>query len=213
MLKINSIVLGLLISFCLAPVAQAANIESKLDGNSARALLAQFGQTANQRQQAEYNRQSNDYQSYLYHQEQLRRQQNKDAQVRQLALEFTNKRDYIGLGSLYYSNGYMRDAITAYTTVIEINPKSFDGYFLRARAKSYQGDLRGAITDYDTAIALNPESDGAYTNRAIAKYKLKDKDGSLQDFRSAARIYKATGNMKELNDVISRIQYLFKISE
>jgi tetratricopeptide (TPR) repeat protein len=198
--KIRPFTFGLviLISTASATEAMIIKIEPEKSSNN---LHAQ--QTYHQREQ--------DYIGYRRREELLRQQREENEKIRLLALEFTNKRDYIGLGSLYFSNGYFRYAIDAYSKAIEVNPKDSDGYFLRARAKSYQGDLQGAITDYDQTIALTPESDGAYINRAIAKYKIKDKNGSLQDFRSAARILRARGDTKELADTLGRIQYLFKV--
>jgi tetratricopeptide (TPR) repeat protein len=215
MLKITPIVFGLLISFSSSTMAKASNTSIKPDKNSGVDLLVQFGTTPtyNQRQQEAFHRDTSNYLIQLENEKRLRQQAENEKKIRRLALDFTNNRDYIGLGSLYYSNGYMRDAIGAYTMAIEANPKDSDGYFLRARAKSYQDDLRGAIADYSTTISLNPESDGAYINRAVARYKLKDKNGSLQDFRSAARIYKAIGNTAEFEDTMRRIRNLFKVPE
>jgi tetratricopeptide (TPR) repeat protein len=198
MLKNISMIFGLSGLFLLTPVTRATTLKHKQQ--LSKALYAQ----------SDIHIRAIESRRYW---EIERRNREREQQVRQLALELTNKRDYVGLGNLFYSNGYMPDAIAAYTMAIEANPKDSDGYFLRARVKSYQGDLRGAITDYDATIALTPESDGAYTNRAIAKYKLKNKDGSLQDFRSAARIRKARGAMKEWADTISRIQYFFGVPE
>jgi tetratricopeptide (TPR) repeat protein len=197
MLKFKLLVVGALLLTCFSTTTEAASIKVNTNKYPRGMLLAQPT-----------------YYRIWHDNERIQRQQyENEKHIRSLASEFTRKGDYIGLGSLYYSNGYVRDAITAYTMAIEANPKDSDGYFLRARVKSHQGDLRGAITDYDATIALTPESDGAYTNRAIAKYKLKNKDGSLQDFRSAARIRKARGAMKEWADTISRIQYFFGVPE
>jgi tetratricopeptide (TPR) repeat protein len=201
-LKTRPFTFGLVILVCTASATQAMTIKIET-GKSFSNLQAQ--QAYHQREQ--------DYIGYRRREEFLRQQREENEKIRLLALEFTKRRDYFGLGSLYYSNGYLRDAIEAYSKAIDTNPRNSTGYFLRARAKSYQNDLQGAITDYDTAIALNPESDGAYLNRAIAKYKLKDKNGSLQDFRSAARIHRAKGNTKELADTLDRIQYFFKVPE
>jgi tetratricopeptide (TPR) repeat protein len=143
----------------------------------------------------------------------IQRQYENEQKIRRLALDFTNRKDYFGLGKLFYNNGYMREAIAAYSKAIEVNPRDYLSYYLRAAAKGVQEDLRGAFADYDMAIAINPEFASAYLDRGIKKFKLKDKDGSLQDFRSAARIYKKQGDTKNLNDIIDRIQYLFKVPE
>jgi tetratricopeptide (TPR) repeat protein len=200
--KIISLIFGLSILTCATLSVQAASLkprhEQKLDN-----LYVQ--QSHHQREQ--------DYIGYRRREELLRQQREENERVGLLASEFTRKRDYIGLGNLYYSNGYLRYAIDAYTMMIEANPKNSTGYFLRGRVKGDQNNLQGAIADYDIAITLNPQSDGAYINRAVDKFRLKDKNGSLQDFRSAARIYKATGNTADFEDTMRRIRNLFKVPE
>jgi tetratricopeptide (TPR) repeat protein len=198
MLKNISIIFGLSGLFLLTPVTRATTLKHKQQ--LSKALYAQ----------SDIHIRAIESRRYW---EIERRNREREQQVRQLALELTNKRDYVGLGNLFYSNGYMPDAISAYTTAIEANPKNSTIYFLRGRVKGDQDDLQGEIADDDTAISLNPASDGAYVNRAVAKYKLKDKNGSLQDFRSAARIYRATGNTVDLEDTMRRIRSLFKVQE
>ena len=197
MLKINSLVISTSLLLCLSTTAGAVSIKRDYNKNSSKILLAQ----------PTYYR--------IWHDNEriLRQNAEREKYVRRMASELTSKRDYIGLGNLYYSNGYMPEAIAAYSKAIEVNPKNSGGYFGRARAKRNQSDLQGAITDYGAVIALNPKSDGAYTNRALAKYKLGDKNGSLQDFRSAVRIYREIGNTEELKDTLDRIQYFFKVPE
>jgi tetratricopeptide (TPR) repeat protein len=212
MLRINSLVAGLLIPFCLSPSVTAATINTNLNKDLNSFLLSQLTEAG--RQQEAFARDSYTlYRQIQDAEESRKRQQAHAEQVRRIASSFIIKRDYIGLGSLYYSNGYMRDAIGAYTMAIEANPKNSTIYFLRGRVKGDQDNLQGAIADYDIAIALNPQSDGAYINRAVDKFRLKDKNGSLQDFRSAARIYKATGNTADFEDTMRRIRNLFKVPE
>jgi tetratricopeptide (TPR) repeat protein len=212
MLRINSLVAGLLIPFCLSSSVTAATINTNLNKDLNSFLLSQLTEAG--RQQEAFARDSYTlYRQIQDAEESRKRQQAHAEQVRRIASSFIIKRDYIGLGSLYYSNGYMRDAIDAYTMAIEANPKNSTIYFLRGRVRGDQYDLRGAIADYDIAIALNPASDGAYINRAVDKFRLKDKNGSLQDFRSAARIYRATGNTVDFEDTMRRIRNLFKVQE
>lgn len=200
--KLSLFTLGLMILTYETSSAQASDFNFKYKQKSEN-LYAQ--QSHHQREQ--------DYIGSRLQGEFLRQQREKNERVSLLASEFTRKRDYIGLGSMYYSNGYLRDAINAYTIAIEANPKHSTIYFLRGRVKGDQYDRQGAIADYSTAIALRPESDGAYINRAVAKYEMGDKNGSLQDFRSAAQIYKATGNTADLEDTMRRIRNLFKVPE
>jgi tetratricopeptide (TPR) repeat protein len=204
MMKINSLILTPLILILICPSSKSANIISEPIG---KPLLALYFPTNIHEREYESRREQE-------RQQDIRQQQHEEnKKIRQLAIELTSKRDYLGLGNLYYSNGYMRDAIEAYSKAIEANPRDSESYFLRARVKGDQNDLSGAIADYSSVISLSPESDGAYVNRALDKYRLEDKNGSLQDFRSAARIYRATGNIVELKKTMSRIQKLFKVPE
>jgi tetratricopeptide (TPR) repeat protein len=197
MLKTNLLVIATPLLLCFSTTAEAIIIKRNINNHSEKLLLAQPTYYRIWHDNERILRQNAEHKKY----------------IRRLALELTSKRDYIGLGSLYYSNGYMREAIEAYSKAIEANPRDSDSYFLRGRVKGDQNDLSGAIADYSSVISLSPESDGAYRNRALAKYKLKDKNGSLQDFRSAARIERARGDIPTLKDTIGRIQYFFKVPE
>ncbi len=200
--KLSLFTLGLIILTYETSSVQASNLKLKYEQKPEN-LYAQ--QSHHQREQ--------DYIGSRLQAEFLRQQREKNKRVSLLASELTSKRDYVGLGNLFYSNGYMRDAIAAYSKAIEVNPGNSAGYFGRARVKGDQNDLPGAIADYDNVIAIKPKADGAYVNRAVDKYRLGDKNGSLQDFRSAVRIYREIGNTEELRDTIRRIQRLFKVPE
>ena len=200
-MQVSLFISGFMIVTAVTSIAEAASMKSQ-----PKLRLDNFhAQSYHQREQ--------DYIGYRRREELLRRQREENDRVRRIASELTSKRDYIGLGNLYYSNGYMQDAIAAYSKAIEVNPRDSDAYFWRARAKGDQNDYRGAIADYDVRIAINPKSDGAYMNRAVNKYKLGDKSGSLQDFRSAARIRREGGATEALKDTLDRIQYFFKVPE
>jgi tetratricopeptide (TPR) repeat protein len=193
MLKINLILLGLLSSLCLAPVAESADI--KTNGDLSRLLLAQFDQTANQRQQAEYNRQSNDYQSYLYHQEQLRKQQQSNARFLASLSELRKKGDYVGLGNLLYSRGYMDMAFDIFNREINTNPSSSGAYFGRALIRDDRKDFAGALADFNRSIEIEPVNNvGSYYNRALIKKNMGNRSGAIQDFRRAAQLYRSAGN-------------------
>jgi tetratricopeptide (TPR) repeat protein len=209
MLKINLILLGLLSSFCLVSVAESADIKTNLDGDFSRLLLAQFDQTANQRQQAEYNRQSNDYQSYLYHQEQLRKQQQNNAIFLASLSELRKKGDYVGLGNLLYSRGYMDMAFDIFNKAINTNPRSSGGYFGRAIIRRDRKDFAGALADFDRSIEIDPNNNaGSYYNRALVKKDIGNGSGAIQDFRRAAQFYRSAGNLESLQQSIGHLQRL-----
>jgi tetratricopeptide (TPR) repeat protein len=197
----NLFVSGLLLTLVFSQSAAATSINAN---NKSTAILYS---------QADFHQRQQEAIASYHNMITIQRQYENEQKIRRLALDFTNRKDYFGLGNLFYSNGYMRDAIAAYSKAIEANPKNSTVYFMRARVKGDQDNLEGAIADYDIAITLNPQSDGAYINRAVDKFRLKDKNGSLQDFRSAARIYKATGNTADFEDTMRRIRNLFKVPE
>jgi tetratricopeptide (TPR) repeat protein len=197
----NLFVSGLLLTLVFSQSAAATSINAN---NKSTAILYS---------QADFHQRQQEAIASYHNMITIQRQYENEQKIRRLALDFTNRKDYFGLGKLFYNNGYMREAIDAYSKAIEVNPRDYLSYYLRAAAKGVQEDLRGAFADYDMAIAINPEFGSAYLDRGIKKFKLKDKNGSLQDFRSAARIYKKQGNTKKLNDIIDRIQYFFKVPE
>jgi tetratricopeptide (TPR) repeat protein len=197
----NLFVSGLLLTLVFSQSAAATSINAN---NKSTAILYS---------QADFHQRQQEAIASYHNMITIQRQYENEQKIRRLALDFTNRKDYFGLGNLFYSNGYMRDAIAAYSKAIEVNPRDSDAYFGRARVKGDQNDFRGAIADYDARIALKPKSDAAYINRAVDKYRLGDKNGSLQDFRSAVRIYREIGNTEELNDTLRRIQRLFKVPE
>jgi tetratricopeptide (TPR) repeat protein len=69
----------------------------------------------------------------------------------------------------HYSRGEFDDAITDYTTVIQLKPDYADtAYYKRGNAYAAKGDYDRAIADYTKAIDLNPDYVEAYGNRGNA---------------------------------------------
>ena len=85
------------------------------------------------------------------------------------------KRDYAG-------------AIEDFSRAIELDPKEWRIYGLRAEARKEAGDLDGAILDATKAIELNPSHPLAYASRASARNLKKDYDGAIQDYSEALRL-------------------------
>jgi tetratricopeptide (TPR) repeat protein len=205
MLRIDSIVYGLLMSCCFSVAAGATTIKTNLDNSSGEFLFAQFGTTPtyNQRQQETFHR---DTTNYLI---QLDQQQDKQKFL-SLVSELSKKKDYVTLGTLLYSRGYTGIAFRVFNDEIRINPRSAAGYFGRAIIKSrHQKDLLGALADFDRAIEIDPENNaGSYYNRAIAKKNLGNTNGAIQDFRQAAQFYRSAGNSESLRLSINQLNHL-----
>jgi tetratricopeptide (TPR) repeat protein len=196
--KIIPFVFGLSVLTCVNPSVQAANFKFKYEQKSDD-LYAQ--QSHHQREQ--------DYIGYRRREELLRQQREENDRIGLLASEFARKKDYIGLGSLYYSNGYLRYAINAYTMAIEANPRSPAGYFGRAIIKRDRKDFAGALADFDRSIEIEPDNNaGSYYNRALVKKDMGNRSGAIQDFRRAAQFYRSAGNLASLQKSIDHIQRL-----
>ena len=84
-------------------------------------------------------------------------------------------------------NNY-QEAIRTLNTLLRVDEKAFEGFFLRGIAKYNLDDLLGAEADFSTAIELNPVYTQAYTYRAITRSRLGNYDDALQDFREAIEL-------------------------
>lgn len=78
-----------------------------------------------------------------------------------------------------------REAVTSLNSLLRVDSRSYEAYFLRAIAKYNMGDLLGAESDLCYAIEYNPVYTMAYTYRAIARSRLGDYDDALKDFAEA----------------------------
>ncbi|MFR9653379.1 MAG: tetratricopeptide repeat protein [Rikenellaceae bacterium] len=90
---------------------------------------------------------------------------------------------WIGRQELIHSN--YQGAIRTINTLLRIDAKSYEGYFLRGIAKYNLNDLLGADADFTEAIELNPVYTNAYTYRAITRSRLGNYNDALEDFREA----------------------------
>jgi tetratricopeptide (TPR) repeat protein len=83
------------------------------------------------------------------------------------------------------------DAIADYTTVLNLNPKSYVAYINRGAAYSAQGNYARAIADYTAAIKLSPEFYLSYYNRGVA-YRDQGDPGdharAIADFTTAINL-------------------------
>ncbi|MFR9650510.1 MAG: tetratricopeptide repeat protein [Rikenellaceae bacterium] len=81
-----------------------------------------------------------------------------------------------------------REAVNNLNSLIRVDSRSYEAYFLRAIAKYNMGDLIGAENDLTQAIEYNPVYTMAYTYRAIARSRLGDYDDALKDFAEAIEL-------------------------
>ncbi|MFR9666943.1 MAG: tetratricopeptide repeat protein [Rikenellaceae bacterium] len=98
-------------------------------------------------------------------------------------------RDYfLWVARQHLIKGDYREAITSLNTLIRVDEKAYEGYFLRGIAKYNLGDLLGADGDLTAAITYNPVYTTAYTYRAITRSRLGNYDDALNDFTEAIEL-------------------------
>jgi tetratricopeptide (TPR) repeat protein len=205
MLRLNSLIVGLLISSCLSTAAGAATINTNSNKDLNHTLLAQSTQAG--RQQEAFARYANTL--HLQHYDDERRRQSKERFL-SLVEELNRRKDYIRLGRLLYSQGYVDIAFNIYSKAIDTDPKSSEGYYGRAIIRNrYRKDFVGALADFNRAIEIDPENSAdAHYNRAIAKKNLGDMSGAIQDFRRAVKFYKSAGDIEFLRLSIAHLRSL-----
>ena len=74
-------------------------------------------------------------------------------------------RPYINLGSAYYRQGDLVQALIDYNKAVGIDPLCAEAYYGRGNVYNQQGDLSQALSDYDRAIELSPGYASAFYNR------------------------------------------------
>ncbi|MGC4022782.1 MAG: tetratricopeptide repeat protein [Cyclobacteriaceae bacterium] len=79
-------------------------------------------------------------------------------------------------------------AISDFTDVLKLNPKSILAYAYRGHAKMNLKNYQGAIDDFNKAIELNPRFDAAYVDRGHAKNLLGNYNGAIDDYTNAIQI-------------------------
>ncbi len=79
-------------------------------------------------------------------------------------------------------------AITTLNTLLRVDNRASEGYFMRAIAKYNLGDLIGADYDFTLAIDCNPVYTMAYNYRAITRSRLGNYDDALRDFAEAVSL-------------------------
>ena len=72
--------------------------------------------------------------------------------------------------------------------LIQLNDKSAEAFFNRARLYEYKGDLQKALQDYGKAIELDKGMKDAFYNRGLVFARMKKYDEALKDFSEVLRI-------------------------
>ena len=82
----------------------------------------------------------------------------------------------------------IKDAISCYGKVLDIEPGNANAYNNRGNAKSDLEDHQAAIADYNKALEINPNLAEAYNNRGNAKSDLEDHQAAIADYDKALEI-------------------------
>jgi TolA-binding protein len=124
---------------------------------------------------------------------------------------FSNNRPATFAG--YFQEGYQeasrndrKDAITAYTEAIKLDPENAAAYYNRGIEYAKQNDRNQAIQDYTDAIKLSPNFADAYFNRANSYFVRGEKDAAIQDYRKAAQLYQKLNRIDDRKRALDAIQ-------
>lgn len=97
---------------------------------------------------------------------------------------------HLGLARMLLERQDTIGAIEGITRALELNPRSFNAYAMRADINLRRGrDMHPqARADIDSALRLQPRNAGLYVNRAYLKYINDDYTGAMQDYDHALEL-------------------------
>ena len=80
------------------------------------------------------------------------------------------------------------EAITAFSTAIEIIPQDYQAYNYRGVAWALKGNYDRALADYNKALEIRPRYAEAYNNRGFARTQIGDLHNALNDYQGKRRV-------------------------
>ena len=113
------------------------------------------------------------------------------------------------LGAALKDQGKLKDAIQAFSKVIQLKPDYIEAYYNRGVVLQELGQLSKAVDSYNKAIQLKPDYVQAYNNSGLALQELGQLDKALNSYEQAiqlkpdfAEAYNNRGNaLKEIGQV------------
>ncbi|GHV01708.1 hypothetical protein FACS1894159_09910 [Bacteroidia bacterium] len=99
-----------------------------------------------------------------------------------------NKFYFFNVGRNFLIDNQYENAIRTLNILLKVDPKAYEGYFLRGVAKYNLDDLLGAEDDFSHTIFLNPVHTTSYHFRAITRAQLGNYEDALSDFREALEL-------------------------
>jgi formylglycine-generating enzyme required for sulfatase activity len=99
-----------------------------------------------------------------------------------------NGRAYLNQGNALFGAGKYPEAISAYSTAINMDERDASAYRNRGAAWNKLREYDKAIADFDRAVQLDPNCISAYINRGLC-WKCKGEcDRAIEDFSQAMRL-------------------------
>ena len=104
------------------------------------------------------------------------------------AVKNLSAEDWFEKGYSFHISNQYEEAIIAYTSVLDINPRLADAYNNRGAAWYKKGNHDRAIADYNKALEINPRDAAAYNNRGNACAEKGNHDRAIVDYNKALEI-------------------------
>ena len=86
------------------------------------------------------------------------------------------------LGAALKDQGKLKDAIQAFSKVIQLKPDYIEAYYNRGVVLQELGQLSKAVDSYNKAIQLKPDYAQAYNNSGLALQELGQLDKALKSY-------------------------------
>jgi Tfp pilus assembly protein PilF len=103
----------------------------------------------------------------------------------------------------------LQGALADFNQAISLYPNFVSAYNNRGILKDQLNDPQGALADYNQVISLNSNYATAYIRRGNLKVqKLNDTPGAIADFRTAAKLFRAQGQTKNLQLALASLAIL-----
>lgn len=96
--------------------------------------------------------------------------------------------EWIQRGSEFEEKGRYHDALDAYTSALEKNPRDANIYMYRGLVYTMTGKWKRGIADLTSALKLNPESALLYSVRGLMRFDSGDYANAIKDAEQAARL-------------------------
>lgn len=119
----------------------------------------------------------------------------------------------------HLNNGQLAEALTSYTSLCKLQPKSAHAWHMRAAVHGMLGQFQDCVVCCEKALSINPNVASIYSNYASALVELTRFDDAIQAFRHAleinptdvdslaklANLYTNTGNLTQAENYLRKI--------